>query len=301
MTVLTNMRRLLSRKPAPPEVPLPVELGWPAGHYYSPLPDLADIRNRESVIFGPPRDALPGIALNEKRQLQLLEELERFYPEMPFTSHKQDGLRYYFDNPNFRHGEAIVLYGMIRLLRPKRIIEIGSGFSSCVILDTNERFFDGTISCTFVEPHPRQLLSLLTPEDSARLQLLERKVYDLDLDLFTQLEAGDILFVDSSHVSKVGSDVNDIFFRILPSLKPGVYIHFHDIPHDFEYPREWVFEGRAWNEAYILRAFLQFNHSFSIEFFNSFMWEFHRESLVASLPLVERTQGTSIWLKKTDT
>ena len=132
------------------------------------------------------------------------------------------------------------------------------------------------------------------------MRILAKKVYDVELETFTRLEAGDILFVDSSHVAKVGSDVNDIFFRILPALNPGVYIHFHDILDGFEYPREWIYAGRAWNEAYLLRAFLQYNHAFSIEFFNSWIWEWQTSELVSLLPLARATPGTSIWLRKAE-
>jgi hypothetical protein len=272
--------------------------GWPAEHFYSPFPDLEDIRRRESILFPAAQAELPGVSLNLGRQLEVLQELGRFYPEMPFTDQRQDGFRYYFDNPNFRHGEAIVLYAMIRWLRPRRIVEIGSGFSSSVMLDTNQRFFNYAIDCTFIEPHPELLNDLLFPEDRDRVQVLAEKVYNVGLDTFGQLTAGDILFVDSSHVAKIGSDVTDIFFRILPALQPGVYIHFHDIGHDFEYPKEWIYQGRAWNESYVLRAFLQYNQVFRIEFFNSYIREFQTSEVMTLLPLVGRTAGSSIWLRK---
>ena len=250
------------------------------------------------MLFPAPQPERPGVNVNLGRQLEVLRELGRFYAEIPFTDQRQEGFRYYFDNPNFRHGEAIVLYGMIRWLRPRRIVEIGSGFSSSAMLDTNQRFFNNAIDCTFIEPYPELLNDLLFPEDRDRVRVLAEKVYDVELDTFAQLEAGDILFVDSSHVDKIGSDVNDIFFRILPALRPGVYVHFHDIRHDFEYPKEWIYQGRAWNESYVLRAFLQYNQVFSIEFFNSYAREFLTGDLMALLPLVGRTPGSSIWLRK---
>lgn len=297
MTAIRALRQLFGRPSAPTPAP---DLGWPAGHFYSPIPDLEDIRRREETLFPAAKPDLPGVTIDPGRQLEVLRELARFYQEMPFPEQKQDGLRYYFDNPNFRHGEAIVLYGMMRWLRPKRIVEIGSGFSSSAMLDTNQRFFNNAIDCTFIEPYPELLINLFFPGDADRVRVLAKKVYDVTLDTFARLEAGDILFVDSSHVAKVGSDVNDIFFRILPALKPGVYIHFHDILHAFEYPKKWIYEGRAWNEAYLLRAFLQYNRSFSIEFFNSYVWEFLTEELVTRLPLARSSPGSSIWLRKVE-
>ena len=93
--------------------------------------------------------------------------------------------------------------------------------------------------------------------------------------LFRELHAGDVLFVDSTHVAKVGSDVNHIFFEILPILQPGVVVHFHDIMYPFEYEPKWIYTGVAWNEAYMLRAFLMFNPTFKILLFNSFLAHLH--------------------------
>jgi hypothetical protein len=109
-------------------------------------------------------------------------------------------------------------------------------------------------------------------------------------------------------VSKTHSDVNYIFFEVLPRLRSGVYVHFHDIFYPFEYPKEWVYQGRAWNEAYILRAFLQHNDRFELLFFNSFLERFHRDTIARNMPLCLRhskhsmvpTSAQSIWLKKTD-
>ena len=228
----------------------------------------------------------------------LLARLEEYYPKLPFTDQKRPGLRYCFENPNFSYGESIVLYSMISLLRPKRIVEIGSGYSSCVILDTNELVFGHEIDCTFIEPYPDLLLALLKPGDTERLRLIARRVQDVEFERFSELESGDILFIDSSHVSKVGSDVNWILFEILPRLADGVCVHFHDVGYPFEYPKEWIYEGSAWNEAYLLRAFLQYNDIFVVELHNSFFGQFHREEFGGSLPLGLKNPGTSLWLRK---
>jgi len=116
-------------------------------------------------------------------------------------------------------------------------------------------FFDGTISCTFIEPYPELLGSLLGEGDFDRIQVLPHRLQDVDLAVFRELTANGILFIDLTHVSKTGSDVNRAFFDVLPVLAPGVYIYFHDVLYPFEYSNEWVYEGRAWNELYMLRAF----------------------------------------------
>ncbi|HXM35649.1 MAG TPA: class I SAM-dependent methyltransferase [Pyrinomonadaceae bacterium] len=267
------------------------------GHALSPIPSLTEVRDREKVIYAVPRE-LPGIDLNEAGQLRLFDELREFYGEQPFPEQKTAGRRYWFRNPAYSYSDAILLYCMIRYLRPQRIIEAGAGYSSAAILDTNELFFDHSIECAFVEPQPQLLHSLLKDDDLERLQVQEQKLQEVDLDLFARLEANDILFIDSSHVSKIDSDVNHIFFRILPLLSSGVFIHFHDIFYPFEYPLDWVYEGRAWNETYLLRAFLQYNERFQIQLCNTFIDWFHKEKYFRDMPLVQKNTGGSIWLKK---
>jgi hypothetical protein len=273
-------------------------LGWPPGHYYSPTPSIAEIKEREASIFGSIKKTVPGIDLNEEGQLNLLEQLKKYYPSQPFSDNKKLELRYFFNNPNYSYGEAIILYCMMNFLRPGRIIEIGSGYSSCVILDTNELFFNNGVKCIFIEPYPELFLSLLKPNDRERVSIMQKRVQDIESNIFSELTRGDILFIDSSHVSKIDSDVNHIFFRILPLLASGVHIHFHDIGFPFEYPKEWIYGGRAWNEAYLLRAFLQYNKFFRIAFFNEFMALYYPEKLKEYLPISMKNPGTSIWLER---
>jgi Methyltransferase domain len=269
------------------------------GHFYSPLPSHAEVKAREQAIWGEPPRCLSAVDLNEEGQVALLREFKSYYQALPFEDKPTQGLRYYFDNPTFSYADAIVLYSMIRHQRPQRIIEIGSGFSSAVILDTNDLFFDGTLACTFIEPFPDKLLPLFKDTDRDRHRLIIAPLQSVGTDPFKELSENDILFVDSSHVAKAGGEVNQIFFDILPALAKNVLIHFHDVFFPFEYPKEWVYEGRAWNEAYMLRAFLQYNNTFKIVFFNSFLSRFHHESFQRDMPLCLKNPGGSIWLKKT--
>ena len=269
----------------------------PPGHFYSPIPSIDDIRGDRATIPRPGAKEIPGIDLREADQLRLLDELLPFYSTMPFRAKKSPGLRYYFDNPAYSYSDAIFLHCMIRRLRPARIIEVGSGFSSCVTLDTNARCFDGAIATTFIEPHAGLLRSMLDGAER-NIRILPVPLQRVDLAEFEALAANDILFVDSSHVSKVNSDVNRIFFDILPRLAPGVHVHFHDIFYPFEYPEQWLLEGRAWNEAYVLRAFLQFNRAFEIVLMNTFMETFHEAFFQAFMPLCLENRGGSIWLRR---
>jgi Methyltransferase domain len=270
----------------------------PPGHFYSPIPCIRDVRAREEAIFGHIPRELPGINLNETGQWTLLEQFKPYYHDLPFTPEKKEGLRYYYENGSYSYSDGIFLHCVLRHLRPQRIIEIGCGFSSCVILDTNERYLGEKVACTFIEPHAERFLSLVTPGDEKRIHLLQKRLQEVDLRAFEQLEANDVLFVDSTHVSKVGSDVNQIVFEVLPRLQSGVWVHFHDVFYPFEYPKEWIYEGRAWNEDYLLRAFLLFNNSFEIQFFNSYLEHFHAAWFWKEMPLCMKKPGASLWLKK---
>jgi hypothetical protein len=269
----------------------------PPGHYLSPIPSLEEVRRDEGRLFGHSRQ-LAGIELNEDGQLELLDRFQVYYAELPFPERRSAGYRYFYENPMYSYSDAIFLYCMLRHVRPRRIIEVGSGFSSCVTLDTNERFFQNRIACTFVEPFPKRLLSLITPEDRGRVEIVQKRVQDVETSRFMELEENDVLFIDSTHVSKIGSDVNHIFAEVLPSLREGVYVHLHDVFYPFEYPREWIYEGRAWTEAYLLRAFLTFNQAFEIVFFNTFLEHFHREEFSRHMPLCLRNEGGSIWIRR---
>jgi hypothetical protein len=158
----------------------------------------------------------PAVDLNEAGQLALFHELKKFYVDLPFKNQPTAHLRFYFDNPWFSYGDATVLYCMMRHLRPKHIIEIGSGYSSAVMLDTNDQAFRGEVACTFIEPNPARLLDLLREGDLQRHKVIPKQLQDVGPDCFEALSPGDIVFVDSSHISAAGSDVNYIFFEILP-------------------------------------------------------------------------------------
>jgi len=274
------------------------EMFVPPGHFYSPIPSLDEVRRDEATIFADFPSEIAGINLCEPDQLLLLREFMKYYDKLPFRPEKISALRYFFENPAYRYSDAIFLYSMIRHLKPKRIIEVGSGYSSCVILDTNELFFDGSIACRFIDPYPNLLFSLIKEEDKRHITVIPSRLQDVELKEFEALEENDILSIDSTHVSKINSDVNRIFFEILPRLPAGVYIHFHDIFYPFEYPKEWIYEGRGWNEAYMLRVFLQYNGTFRIVFMNTFLERFHEELFQNKMPLCLRDPGGSIWIRR---
>jgi predicted O-methyltransferase YrrM len=230
--------------------------------------------------------------------VELLDQFKEIYSEYPFWKRDID---FRFDpySGTYSLGDAIVFFCMVRHMRPKRIIEVGAGMSTCLMLDINQHFFDNKISLTSIEPYPDRLMAMIQPEDSNRFRLISQRLEDIDLSLFYTLEANDIVFIDSTHVSKCNSDVNHIFFDILPLLKPGVIIHFHDVFYPFEYPKRWLLDvGAAWNENYLLRAFLQYNRSFEVIFFSDYLSLFHRNRIEQIIPRYLEWPSFSIWLQR---
>jgi predicted O-methyltransferase YrrM len=271
----------------------------PPGHFYSPIPDVKYVQQHRSQLFDRQVRHVDGIAIHADAQRALIERFAQFYDAMPFTAEKSHGLRYHFDNEYFSYGDAISLYSMLRCFQPRRVVEVGSGYSSAVMLDTNDQFLSQSVKFTFIDPNPERLQSLLGDRDQVNHEVIAADVQNVPLDRFKSLEANDVLLIDSSHVVKVGSDVVYLLSVVLPSLNPGVFVHVHDIFWPFEYPEEWILDGRAWNEAYALKAFLQFNSSFEILLFNSYLSIHHKDVLERHLPLFLRNPGGSIWLRRT--
>lgn len=268
------------------------------GHFYSPIPDIRYVRDHRSTLFARDRTSCPGIDLGPQRQIGLVRGLASYYGEMPFPETKKEGLRYYFDNPYFGHGSSIVLYSLMRHFHPRRIVEVGSGFSSAAMLDVNDLFFGGDIPFTFIEPYPERLYSLLSVKDRERHHIIVESAQQVPPTVFGELESNDILFIDSSHVAKVGSDVVFLLTEILPALRTGVLVHIHDIYWPFEYPEDWVLRGTAWNEAYLVKAFLQFNSSFEILLFDSYLALHHPDLMRECLPQFLPDGGSSLWLRR---
>jgi len=271
---------------------------YPAGHYYSPIPQHDEIVAIIDSAAARSTD-LPEIALNTAGQRDLLTSFEAFYNELPFPKTQSPDCRYYYEQTFFGYSDAIFLYSFLRFFQPRRIIEVGSGFSSAVILDTVERFLPRRPELTFIEPYPDRLKMLLRPADQASSHIIERKVQDVPLETFRSLESGDLLFIDSSHVVKCGSDVQFLIFEVMPLLPAGIFVHFHDVFYPFEYPPDWLLGGRYWNEDYFLRAFLSYNNAWEICFFNTFVAVAFKDFLAQKMPLCLRDPGGSLYIRRT--
>lgn len=269
------------------------------GHFYNPIPDLNEVNQYEYTFENNVEEALAnsGIDLNFESQRNLLNSFLKTYQILPFQAEKTERFRYFFNNNNYSYSDSIFYHSMLLHFKPKRVIEIGSGYSSCALLDTNEVHFDNAIECTFIEPYPELLQSLIRKDD--KIKLVEKKIQEVDLSYFSELEANDVLFIDSSHVLKAGSDLNHILFKILPVLKQGVIIHFHDIFYPFKYPSNWINDHkRAWNEIYALRLFMSHNTNYKIVIFNTYLQTKLKNWFRENMPLCLKNEGGSIWIQK---
>jgi hypothetical protein len=267
------------------------------GHYYSPVVDPTELVEHKSWLYRS-RD-LKGIDLNVDEQVSFLNAIERHYPLLDLKHELSPPKRYFCRNHFFGAGDAIVLATMILEHKPSCIVEIGSGFSSALILDTLDSMNDTTCQCTFIDPNPERLLGLLTDADRKKSTIIPQPIQRIGTDVLKNLRSNDILFIDSSHVVKTGSDVVFELTEMLPSLADGVIIHIHDIFYPFEYPEVWVFEeNRSWNELYMLQAFLMYNKFYKILFFTDFMGKHSPSELQRVAPLFATAPGGGMWLKK---
>jgi predicted O-methyltransferase YrrM len=297
---------LLMRQAFGRHVGTPVLAFAPPGHYYSPIPSRADVAEHAAAKFATGPESLAGVDLNVDGQLTMVRTLGPLTRDLTFADEPNGATRYYWENDGFAPGDATVLAAMIRHFRPRRIIEAGAGYSTAVMFDVVERYLPEAPSIECIEPEPERLRSLLRPSDNARLLVHETLVQKLPLSFFLGLQRNDILFIDSSHVLKLGSDVAFLLLEILPRLAPGVVVHVHDIATSFEYPPEWYDEGRAWNEAPALRAFLTFNAGYEILFFCDYLVRFQRDALAQHMPLALRqpaalahgNASVSLWIRR---
>jgi predicted O-methyltransferase YrrM len=259
-------------------------------HYYSPIPEIGKLREEIWQRVS----ELPGINMNEEIQLKLLEEFEKYSDEFnSLPLQKGDG--FYVSNPSFGAVDAEIYYCMIRHFRPRKIIEVGAGFSTLLAAETVER---NAIDCEIVaiDPYPQKFLKA-----NRRIKVVEKPVEKVGLEKFKALGENDILFIDSTHTVKIGGDVVYLYLEVLPRLKKGVLVHFHDIFLPLEYPRDWVMKMmRFWNEQYLLQAFLAFNDAFEVLWSGSYMNLKHPERLerIFRSYVRKRTFPGSFWIRK---
>jgi hypothetical protein len=285
--------------PAMPAHAVPVRFA--AGHYYSPLPDPAElvVEPRRSQIWANPPRETPGLDWRERAQVELCRDVFAHQERLELREEASDDPTEYFaQNGQYPPLDAWTLEAMLQRRQPQRMIEIGSGFSSLVTARVNRELYGGGVHFTCVEPYPRQFLLDGVPGIT---DLIPAKVQDVPLETFAELGDGDILFVDTSHTVKTGGDVTWIFHEIIPRLAPGVLVHVHDAFLPGDYPEPWVREGWGWNESYLLHSVLAFNSEFEIEFGTYFMAQSNRDALIEAFPgwmATSNQGGAALWFRR---
>jgi predicted O-methyltransferase YrrM len=251
-------------------------------HYYWPIPDMAELEKRPwpECAFSIPFD------LRLDRQLDFLKmAVETYGHEWSFGDRPIDTADYHYNNGFFESVDAEIAYSVVRQYKPARIIEIGTGFSTRVLaaaLQSNLLTAGFRGELISIDPYLDRVPKL---GFSGAVTIIPQRVQDVDLDLFGSLGKNDILFIDSSHIAGVGSDVVREYLEILPRLRSGVLVHVHDIFLPSDYPRQSVLNDLwFWSEQYLLQAFLTFNSNFKVLWSSSAMQTFHRQDLETAFP-----------------
>lgn len=264
-------------------------------HYYQPM-----INPKKHLTKSLREDReLPGINLNTKEQLDLLAEFDYNKELLNFPINKKSEAKFYYNNTAYESGDAEYLYNIIRHFKPKRIIEIGSGNSTLMARNaiTQNNLDNSLYICDHIciEPYEQPWLEDLS------IEVIREKVECIDKAFFQSLEANDILFIDSSHIIRPQGDVLFEYLELLPTLKPGVLIHVHDIFSPKDYKDDWINSHLFWNEQYLLEAFLTFNSEFRIIGALNYLTHNYRVELAAKCPVfekqVEREPG-AFWMRR---
>jgi methyltransferase family protein len=267
-------------------------------HYYSPIPDLdeipPDVWTRQSELRGLDFDPEAMLAYVER---QLSSYLTEYTPQLQPSGDPRD---FYLENGYYESVDAETLYAMVRRLAPRRVVELGSGMSTLVIGDARARSGDvGDRSHVVFDPLPRPELA----ETLAQVgELSATSAHDVPLSEFERLEAGDVLFIDTTHTVKVGGEVNRIVLDVLPVLAPGVHVHIHDIYLPWEYPREFLTERSFfWAEQFLVQAFLAFNREFEILFGTHVLQRLFPEEVAQLIPSARPgIRPSALWLRRTE-
>jgi predicted O-methyltransferase YrrM len=265
-------------------------------HYYQPL------INPKKHIKKSLRDnrELPGIDFNTPEQLNLLSKFNYNQELLKFPFGKTNEIEFYYENDSYSSCDAEYLYNIIRYFKPGRIIEIGSGYSTLMVRNaiTNNKLDNSNYTCHHIciEPYEQSWL------EEIEIELIREKVECIEKSFFQQLESGDILFIDSSHIIRPQGDVLFEYLELLPTLKSGVLIQAHDIFTPKDYLNNWIYDDHClWNEQYLLEAFLSFNTEFKIIGALNYLAHNHRKELEEKCPVFAKQPGKepgAFWMVK---
>jgi predicted O-methyltransferase YrrM len=251
-------------------------------HYYWPVPDFRELEART----WPAEEDPVGMDLGYDRQMNFLQDVvSRYQSEWSSDSAPFFSVNYSYNNGFFETIDAEIAYCLVRHYKPRRIVEVGGGYSSRVMaaaLDMNLKLDGVRAELVTIDPYPDRFPQKAL---SDRVHLITQNIQDVDLDIFLTLQSGDFLFLDSSHVVGIGSDVVREYLEIVPRVAAGVLIHAHDIFIPGDYPREAVLHNLAfWSEQYLLQALLMFNHDFEVLWGSSYMQSRAHTALERAFP-----------------
>jgi len=262
-------------------------------HYFEPLFDKKYLRYPLSS-----NRKLPGIDWNVDEQLRMLNSIKSDKELHNLSRSKTSELDFFVDNGAFIAGDAEYWYHMIRIKKPRRIIEVGSGHSTLMAIraiNTNKKE-DSSYSCKHICIEPYEIPWL----DRTGVSVIRQRVEQVNGEVFQELDVDDILFIDSSHVIRPQGDVIFEYLELLPQLKKGVIVHIHDIFSPKDYPEEWVVdEVRLWNEQYLLEAFLTSNRDWRIIAALNFLYHNYYEKLLEKCPFLDKNcEPGSFYMQK---
>jgi hypothetical protein len=254
-------------------------------HFYSPVPDTTSLPDE---LWDRRYDTTPGWSLREADQLALLARLAAYAEELKHID------AFDWNNLQFNETDASVYYAMIRHFGPSKVLEVGAGYSTCIA--GQAALLNGHTLLNAIEPYPARFLTGGVPGLN---QLIREPAQSIPIETFTDLDEGDFLFIDSTHVCKIGSDVTYLILEILPRLRAGVIVHIHDIFLPWNMPKEWIKKRHLfWNEQYLLLAFLQGNRDFEVLLATHYLGVCHPESLQQAFPYLKIPGGGSFWIRR---
>jgi hypothetical protein len=274
---------------------------YPLGHYYSPLPDTEELAREpaRSHVWPEVPHATPGIDWRGPAQVELCRNVFARQDPLEFREEPTGDPHEYFKRQDaYPELDAYVLQAMLRHLEPRRMIEVGSGLSSLVTARVNRELLGGNMQFTCIEPYPPEYLVTGVP---GIFDLREEKIQDTPIEIFDELGHNDVLFIDTSHTVKTGGDVTWIYNQVIPRLNPGVVVHMHDAFLPGDYPEDWVLEGRVWNEAYLIQAFLAFNWAFEVVLGVRWLVLNHPDLFPATFPGLSPAHahnGGALWIRR---
>jgi len=254
-----------------------------AVHYYSPIPEINILKIKDFE-----NHKISALDLDKDNHLSLILELSHFKNEYNLIT-----------NPGLSTVDSTILYCLVRKNKPKKIVEIGSGHSTKIILLAMEKNLKDGFPCSLIaiEPFPKNFLKQI---NNSNFKLIVKKIQDVNQSEITDTE---MLFIDSSHVSKFNSDVNTEIFEIIPKLEIGTLIHWHDIMIPGDYPENWLrYENKFWNESYLIHAFMLYNESFKIVWASRYMQMFNLNIIKDHYDNIDFNnldeQLSSFWIKR---